>query len=102
MFPVFLRHVSTASVTEEIRLGDTSVPYISCKCAWISRGHAAGIQREGLVVEARPAGLVLLDDLRVKGAMPVTRTSMGRSPNSPLSFFLLKPLHVLPVRSLTG
>jgi hypothetical protein len=37
----------------------------------LAHRHTAGMQREDLVVESLPASLVLLDDLRIEGAMPV-------------------------------
>jgi len=37
-----------------------------------THGHAAGVERQNLVVKARPTGLVLRDDLRLKAAVAVT------------------------------
>src|SRR5690606_12934758 len=38
----------------------------------LSHRHATGVQRQDLVIEARPAGLVLGDDLRLETAVAVT------------------------------
>lgn len=50
--------------------------------------HAAGIERENLVVEAPPAGLVLLDDLRIEGAIQVARHFDGQLAELALEFLL--------------
>lgn len=54
----------------------------------LAHRHVAGIQRKDLVVEARPAGLVLLDDLRIEGAMPVARYLDGQFTELALEFLL--------------
>ena len=38
----------------------------------LAYGHAPGIEGEDLVIEARPAGLMLADELRFEGAHTVT------------------------------
>ncbi|KAF5041754.1 hypothetical protein DSECCO2_519690 [anaerobic digester metagenome] len=38
----------------------------------LAYGHASGIEGKDLVIEARPAGLVLADELRFEGAHTVT------------------------------
>jgi hypothetical protein len=48
----------TASVTLEIRVGETSMPYISSKWPLVlPRRHAPRVHRDDLVVKTRPAGL---------------------------------------------
>ena len=37
----------------------------------LAHGHAAGVERQDLFIEASPAGLVLGDQLRLEGAVPV-------------------------------
>lgn len=68
----------------------------------LAHRHAAGIQREDLVVETRTAGLVLLDNLRIEGAMPVARHFDGQLAELTLEFLPAKPLRVLPAGLLTG
>ena len=38
----------------------------------LAHGHAAGVERQDLFSETGPAGLVLGNQLRLEGAMPVT------------------------------
>ncbi len=65
------QHAATASVTEEIRLGETSVLYISSKWACISRTVIPRAYSEDFVVEPCPAGLVLGDELRLETTVAV-------------------------------
>lgn len=94
---------TTVLVAAEIRLGETSVPYISSRCAWISaHRHAVRMQQQDLVVEARPAGLVLRNQLRLEAAVPITRNLDRQLAELALSVLRPRPLHVLPAALATG
>jgi hypothetical protein len=88
----------TASVTDEISVGDTSVPFISFKCDWISRAVIPpGVKRQNLVVKARPAGLVFGNQLRLEGAVAVTGNFYRQFAELPF-----ERLPALPVARIAG
>src|SRR5690606_5279524 len=63
----------TASVTELMNSGLTSVPYCSARNPWISRTVMPRAHGHDLVVEAREAALVLRDKQRLEAAFAVAR-----------------------------
>jgi hypothetical protein len=44
----------------------------------ISNAYAAGLERQNLVVKARPAGLVFREQLRLEGSMTVAGYYIGK------------------------
>lgn len=63
-----------ASVSEEIKISETSLPYIFLQVALnFPHCHAEGVERHNLVVKAGLAGLVFGDNLRLEGAGTISR-----------------------------
>ena len=54
----------------------------------LSHGHATGIEREDLLIKARPASLVLGDDLGLKAAQAIPRDFYGQLAKVSLEGFL--------------
>ena len=69
---------------------------------YLADRHPSGVERQNLVVKAAPAGLVLRDQLRLKGAVAVTRDFDRQFAELSLQVFLLLPLRVLPAGFSTG
>jgi len=63
----------------------------------LAHRHATGIQRENLLVEARPAGLVFGDDLRLEGAVAIAWNF-----NRQLAKVALQRLFALAVAGVAG
>lgn len=63
----------------------------------LPHGHAAGVERHDLVIEARPAGLVLADELGFEGALAV-----ARNVQRPLAELSLERLRAMPVAGIAS
>src|SRR5262250_3212219 len=87
----------TASVTLEISVGDTSMPYISSRWPWISRVVIPRrVHRNDLVVKACPARLALGHDLGIKARLAVARSFHLQLTDLPLQGFLAFPVTRVP------
>ncbi len=92
-----------SQITVEISVGETSALYISSKCAWISRTVMPRAYSER-ILSSNPVHRVWCLGTICGSKLPSRSRgiSMGSSPNSPLSVFLLLPFRVLPLGLATG
>ncbi|SOZ70890.1 protein of unknown function (plasmid) [Cupriavidus taiwanensis] len=82
----------TASVTELMNSGDTSVPHYSAKDLDLPHGHATDVNGDDLVIEPGEAPLVLGDQDRIEAAVAVALNVDPQRPSSVSTVLALLPL----------